>query len=513
MQKIIHATLLMVAAVGAMTETLTAQPVNGVLNAASFSGEDIGAKINAAIANLPNGCGEVIVPSGSYSQTTTIIKPRCTTLHGESAFGTTLIWTPTGGTAMVSEDSAGVNNYPEGEVANITMSGPGISTPTIGTYIGGDPTGSTISVYFNGVPCRASHMPEGCPILPIPSSAYADHQNFNRVRILNFGTAVQWGTNAWSTTISQSLISNNGVGLYFPAFKDVGGTGDSGESMSVGNTRIQNNHIGMNLVGFSDFYFYGGSCDYNTITCGNVNAAHFFGEHFEQSSGIILTITGSSQPHVELFGGWASLQATTGTDAEMFYVNSTLNPTLKIDGTFLYAVHSVANAVNWNGSGGSASLVITDLPYYIPGGNIASLTNTTCNFWGCRIHDGQGNFAFSGQHAQVLMNGAALFLTVTTGTGSSPGASIGNVGGFADVRGNRTGLRLDPTDAKGTTPIYFTNGTLNATGVSIVGSSYAPAASTSAPTGRCTIAGTLRITADGHATYCKAGTLIWTTLY
>ncbi len=38
MQKTIHATLLMVAAVGAATGTLTAQPVNGVLNAASFSG-------------------------------------------------------------------------------------------------------------------------------------------------------------------------------------------------------------------------------------------------------------------------------------------------------------------------------------------------------------------------------------------------------------------------------------------------------------------------------------------
>jgi hypothetical protein len=85
-----------------VTGTLTARPLNGVLNAASFPGSDIGAKINAAIANLPNGCGEVTVPSGIYHQTTTIIKPRCTKLHGESAFGTTLTWMPKGGTAMVS---------------------------------------------------------------------------------------------------------------------------------------------------------------------------------------------------------------------------------------------------------------------------------------------------------------------------------------------------------------------------------------------------------------------------
>jgi hypothetical protein len=526
MHKTLYAILLMVAAVGtsdaqtpmapcancgwqdhesSVTGALTAPSINSVLNAASFSGSDIGAKINEAIAALPNRCGEVIVPSGTYRQTTTIIKPRCIKLHGQGTFGTTLNWRPKDGTALVSEDSTGVNDYPEGEVADITLSGPGSSTGTIGTYIGGDPTGSTISVYFNNALCTATNMPAGCPKLPIPSTAYDDHQNFNRVRILNFGTGVQWGNNAWSTTMSQSLISNNGVGLYFPS-----GLTDSGESITVSNTRIQNNATGLSLVGFSDFYFYGSSCDYNTITCGNVNAAHFYGEHFEQSSGIILTITGSSQPHVEIFGGAADLTAATGTDPEMFYVSSTLNPTFKMDGTAIIASHPVTNIVNWNGSGGSASLILEDLPYYV---NIAAPTNAACNFWGCHIQDGQGNLAFSGKHAQVLMNGAALFLTVTTGTGSSPGASIGNVSGFAEVRGNSTGLRLDPTDGRSTTPIYFTNGTLNATGVSVVGSSYAPAPSTLAPTGSCTVAGTLQITADGHATYCKAGTLIWTTLY
>jgi hypothetical protein len=512
MRKILYAILLLVVASVRATHAqtaipLTALPMTGVLNAASFSGSDIGAQINSAIASLPNRCGEVVVPSGSYRQTTTIIKPRCIKLHGEGAFGTTLNWRPKGGTAMVSEDSAGVNNYPEGEVADITLSGPGISTPTIGTYIGGDPTGSTISVYFNNELCTATNTPPGCPTLPIPSTAFADHQNFNRVKILNFGTAVQWGTNAWDTTISQSLITNNATGLFFPSGLD----NTSGESMSIVNTSIQNNATGMNLVGFSDFYFYGSRCDYNTTTCGNVNTAHFYGEHFEQSTGTLLTITGSSRPIVEIFGGWAQLSAATGTDAQMFYVNSSSNPTFRMTGTVILAAHTVTNVVNWNGSGGNAALSLTELPYYAP--NVTALTNAACNFWGCHIQDGQGNFAFSGQNAQVLSSGAASFLTVTTGTSSSPGSSLGNVSGFAEVQGNGTGLRFDSTNGGNTTPIFLTNGLFNANGVSLIVNSYVPTPSTSAPSGSCTVAGTLEITADGHATYCKAGTLTWTTLY
>jgi hypothetical protein len=40
-----------------------------------------------------------------------------------------------------------------------------------------------------------------------------------------------------------------------------------------------------------------------------------------------------------------------------------------------------------------------------------------------------------------------------------------------------------------------------------------PPTSSTAPSGSCTIPGTLEITADGHGTYCHASTLVWTTLY
>jgi hypothetical protein len=50
--------------------------LNGVLNAFDFPGSDIGGRVNAAITALGTGGGTVFIPSGSYSQTTTIVKPR-----------------------------------------------------------------------------------------------------------------------------------------------------------------------------------------------------------------------------------------------------------------------------------------------------------------------------------------------------------------------------------------------------------------------------------------------------
>jgi hypothetical protein len=444
--------------------TSQSKSFNGVMNASLFPGGDIGAQVNAAIAALTDKCGEVIIPSGSYAQNTTIIKPRCVKLHGQSAFGTTLNWTPESGVAMVLEDTTGPNNYPEGDVADLTLKGPSHPGKTIGIYFGGDPTGSTVAPYFNGTLCGATNTSAGCPTTPISRDAFGDHQNLNRVRVTAFETAVQWGQNAWSITIDQSLITSNVVGLYFPVFA---GTGDSGESISVISTRIQNNHTGLNLVGFSDFYFYGSSCDYND-TCGNVNGGHFYGMHFEQQVGPILTVTGSSQPHVEIFGGWAQVACISGnppcgtkTDPYMFYVNSNLNPLFKIDGTFLFAGHPVDEVVHWNGSGGADQLILADLPYHA--NNLPKLTDASCTFWGCRIQDGTGSGAINNTNWSIHLDGAANFKSVSTS--------------------------------------------------GILAGSYGPTPNTVAPSGPCTVPGTLMVTSDGHGTYCKAGDRVWTRLY
>ena len=351
--------------------------VNGSLNAALFSGSDIGVKVQTAISSLPDKCGEIIIPAGTYSFSHTIVKPRCVTIKGQSAFATVLKYTPTTGWALVIGDAlgsaGGAFNYPEGEVADLTLSGPGIGTTAGGIYVGGSD--------------GAMNSPS---ILIDPATNYGDHVNLNRVRRALFGVGLQFGNNVWSFSDNQSLITNNGTGVSLPI-----GLGNAGERIAFYGTSIQNNTTGMSLLGFSDFYFYGVSCDYNT-TCGTVNFAHFFGSHLEQLMGTLLTEVGTTaQPSVEFYGGWAQLAAPTGTDAQMFYINSALNPSFKMIGTFLISSHTVKQAVNWNGTGGGALLDIEGLPYHP---TVPILTNTPCNFYGCTIFDqaDTGTYKFDG---------------------------------------------------------------------------------------------------------------------
>ena len=102
------------------------------------------------------------------------------------------IWKATTGTGILIGDDGGDNHYSEGEVADLTIQGPGrdISKRTA-IYIGGDPKSD----------------PHG----------WGDHQNLNRARVSGWGTGIAWGNNVWSMTILESLISNNGTGLYYPS--------------------------------------------------------------------------------------------------------------------------------------------------------------------------------------------------------------------------------------------------------------------------------------------------------
>src|ERR1700734_268000 len=56
------------------------QIANSVVNAAMYPGADMGEQINRAIAAV--GCGEVLVPKGTYTVKSTIHKPRCVNLRG-----------------------------------------------------------------------------------------------------------------------------------------------------------------------------------------------------------------------------------------------------------------------------------------------------------------------------------------------------------------------------------------------------------------------------------------------
>jgi|HubBroStandDraft_6_1064221.scaffolds.fasta_scaffold99329_1 hypothetical protein len=226
---------------------LTAASVNGVVNATAPMGVDIGAVVNAAIASLPGKCGEVFIPAATYTyaQTTPILKPGCVTLRGASPLATVLNYTPASGWAIIAADKV-ANLYAEGAIEDLTLvaaGGPG--SATVGIYIGGR----------DGAP--------GSPTVDINTSTYdntwyGDHQNINRVRVYGFGTGIQWGNNAWSDTIFESVITNNGTGLYFGAGPQMN---NSGERIVILSSSIQNSSFNGLTVGCSAQAYSMGFCN------------------------------------------------------------------------------------------------------------------------------------------------------------------------------------------------------------------------------------------------------------
>ena len=321
----------------------------------------IGAKVMAAIADLPGRCGTVMIPAGSYSQTTTIKKPACVGIRGQGACNTIFNWTPRKGTALVLADVGGT--YPQEEVSDLQLNGASNSAATIGIYLGGDPAG-VIS----------------------PKGSFAEHQNFNRVNVRFFGTGVQWGNNAFDNSFSQSVITNNGTGIFYP-----GNVTGSGESISFFSTSIQNNIVmGINLTGYSDFYFYGSRCDYNA-TCGLIDGAataHFFGTHFEQGSNTFLTLgncCGDPRLNVYISGGQIVESSPTGTDNQIINVlaGSASSRALTMEGTEIIVLHPNTNFVTWSATGSADILNISGIYNTSPTAftNIAS----NCAFSRCSI--------------------------------------------------------------------------------------------------------------------------------
>jgi hypothetical protein len=249
----------------------TAKSANGELNATMYPGTDIGEQVNAAIADLPRTGGTVFIPASAtpYVFTHTIFLPRVDKLRGLSAYGTVLKYTATSGWAVVMADGTGPSIYPAGALEDLSLVGPAGENTAGGIYIGG-------SDGVAGSPSLASD----------PSRYYGDHVNINRVRVFNsFNTGVQFGNNTWSVTIFESVISNNGTGVYFPA-----GLKDAGENISLVNTSVQNSAGVARKVGAGnlDLDVINSSFDYN-------------GSWAIQNLGSTITLTNS---HVEQPDHW-----------------------------------------------------------------------------------------------------------------------------------------------------------------------------------------------------------------
>jgi hypothetical protein len=262
---------------------------------------DMGAQIKDALALLSGGCGEIYIAPGSYTQSTTIVIPRCVKLRGASGYGTTITYTPTTGWAVVVGDGQGISNYPEGAIEDLSLVGPGGGTTTGGIYIGGS-DGQT-----------------GSPSTGIdPSGNYGDHFNINRVRDYGFGTGVQWGNNAWANTIFESTITNDGIGLYFPPSLT-----NSGENVSLVNSKVQNwGSIGLKLGVYSttQLDFYCVNTEFDNFT----NNESWAVQNGTSSSGVLLTMTGC---HVETVDHWLQNYGYTFLFGDTF-TNGTNSSTL-----------------------------------------------------------------------------------------------------------------------------------------------------------------------------------------
>jgi len=407
---------------------------NGVLNATDFPGADIGAQVNNAIAALPAEGGTVLIPASAtnYNFTTTIVIPRLVKVCGQSAFGTILNYTGTTGWAVIASDASAAGAYaPEGGLEDLTLRGQSASNLTGAIYIGGsdgvvagsgtvNTSGTSVTsesgtgfstgtwgdgtiIFINGVPYPiasvgssssitlstsagtqngVSYFVVASPSTAInPSTNFGDHFNINRVRIFfnvssgagSFAVGVQWGTNAWSTTIFQSVISFCGVGMLFPY--TVGST--SGECISVVNSLIGNNYQGLYAgcgAGGTDFHVTNCSFDYNTSWAIQIGyaanssiMASFNGCHIEQTTNWLLNYGITTCSDCEFTGaaissgylissGYQALsiigcQLEAGLTGSGALFNGSGSPAVVIDGWANVTVNNVATYFDRLGNG------------------------------------------------------------------------------------------------------------------------------------------------------------------
>lgn len=303
--------------------------LNSEYNAALFSGADIGAKINAAIAAV--GCGTVLVPKGTYSFSTTIIKPRCVILRGQGLVATKLNYTPTSGVAVVVGDNDSAAQYGVGGIEDIfivgTSTGLGTTNTSIGMWVGGDPAW--------GAPCGGSGS-SGV----IPCNYNADDQHYSNIGISGFETGLKTGNNAYVNTFTSSNIFGNWLGV-----TEAASSFNSGENNRFIGSDIFNNTAGaMSTAG--PWKLLGTSLDFNNDGTSTVLATHAqiidtnyecYGCHAEAWSGAVSSGNGSFM----WSGGTVILDSTASITDSYLFGSSATGAGSFIAGTDIFSGHTV----------------------------------------------------------------------------------------------------------------------------------------------------------------------------
>lgn len=361
----------------------------GVRYADRYPGADIGAKVNAAIASLPGGCGTVEIPVGSYSYATTIVKPRCVVIAGQGGGiggggyaaktgGTVLNWTAAGGTAVAVGDSLSGLGYPRGGIQNLTLNGPGAGSLSVGIWLGGDPAGSVL-----------------------PSADMADSQNIRGLRIAGFGIGVEWGSNAWVERIEGSSIFRCGVGVSAAP----GYTNSAENNLFIADAIF--NNAGPAVASSPDLRFLDTSFDFNGAPSAG---ATYIDCHFEQQAGLFISADGAT-----IIGGAALLDATSGTDTAMFAATGREPGEWHISDLFVLSNHPVTEVLDWKLPPNS-KLFISDLEGN-SGQQIARATNGGYMLGSYVNAQLYGSWLAPSTYGGVLESGAAVVRDSASGGG------------------------------------------------------------------------------------------------
>lgn len=299
--------------------TLDATSINGTLNAADFSGSDIGAKINAAYAvcaaRTPLG-GRIYVPAGAYSFSTPIVFSTANTpvvLEGDPAGATTLTFTPTSGTAILFDFGAQLHLAGWG-VRDLKLVGPGIATTATGIKIGG-------------------------------ASPNLDQGLLSNLTISSFNIGVNISGGSFLNTVFNCAISLCTIGVDCAVQE---------ENNRLVNCTIFQNATGLNEAGGGDIYCYGCSFDDNTTVCVSISqgSVDFYGCHFENvSNGTSQYITITSGGQCRVYGGDMQDDVTTGTQGQFINMGGSY---IIVDGVILQSAgRTITQAVNFTSGNGN----------------------------------------------------------------------------------------------------------------------------------------------------------------
>ncbi len=278
------------------------------------TGTDIGAQLNACIAQFssPANPGICEIAPGTYSLTSTVKKPQWVTIEGNNAVITIgsasapRLHSP----AIVCANTSTLlyptqpGTYSRRGIRNLTLIGNGPSNTPYGIWVGGDPSGGTLS---GGA---------------VSSSATDFLEEFDNVHVQNFGTQYALGNNiyqqfwvggtimgGYKTTEHGVTIVQGGGGaenLTFTGTQFVGGGGNTGYAINVADavgSTINLDHVSIDFWNANNV----GGCP-NRVRAGQAqilfNNGHLTldGAHMQNCSGPQI-ISNSPQVQITVGGG------------------------------------------------------------------------------------------------------------------------------------------------------------------------------------------------------------------